>query len=126
MINIDDLIGVRYKLNGRNIREGLDCYGLAIEVENRFGHKLPDYADMDQKYFLMYEEKCLRSINVKEISEPISEGDLILIKNAKGIFGHIGVYLGKDKFIHCNTLGVHIDRVSQYKNFIGKVYQWQE
>ena len=126
MINIDDLIGVRYQVNGRSLKTGMDCYGLAIEVCKRMGHVLPD-PDLLKKHFREF-EKCeeliLNDVKVKQITEPCKEGDLILIKNAKGVVGHIGVYLDNGRFIHCNKDGVHIEKLIYYKNLIGRVYTW--
>lgn len=128
IINIEDLIGVRYRLNGRSIKTGLDCYGLAIEVSKRFGHELPDLEDVKKKDrdFMSCENKILKNIKVSQIEEPSKASDILLIKGLDGVFHHIGVYLGNGWFIHCNQMGVHLDRVSQYKNLIGRVYQWQE
>ena len=38
-IQISDLIGIPYKDHGRTA-EGMDCYGLAIEVMRRYGYKV--------------------------------------------------------------------------------------
>ena len=126
MIEIDDLLDIPYCNNGRDISSGLDCYGLAIEVSRRFGHNLYDVEDAmrSDRDFADCENQCVKKINVKKVDEPKNEGDIILIKDMNGINSHIGVYLGNGKFIHCNSLGVHLDNVSRYKQFIGRVYTW--
>ena len=45
----EDLLGVRFKVHGRNKKEGFDCYGLAIEVLRRNGIILKDvfYDNLD-------------------------------------------------------------------------------
>lgn len=125
-IDIDDLVGVRYCFNGRSKETGFDCYGLAIEVSKRFGHIMPDVEEAwkEDRDFLHCEGLCLSKVEVKRINEPQTPGDVILIKNSRGILNHIGIYLGDGRFIHCNKLGVHLDRVSQYKMLIGRVYKW--
>lgn len=127
MINIDDLIGVRYKTNGRDIDTGFDCYGLAIEVEKRFGHTLPDFAEIKMKNrdIKNCEELCLQQTNVLQIDFPKTEGDVLFMKDGAGVMNHIGVYLGDGRFIHCNRYGVHIEKVAFYKEMIGKVFTWQ-
>lgn len=127
MINIDDLIGVRYRINGRSISEGLDCYGLAIEVSKRFGHELPDIDEIKQEErdYKLCEKKCLEIVNVNPIDFPTTEGDIIFFRDSVGVMNHIGVYLGNGRFIHCNKYGVHIERINYYKNMIGRVFQWQ-
>ena len=42
MIDVSDLIGVPFVEFGRDKENGLDCYGLAIEVEKRLGKDLKD------------------------------------------------------------------------------------
>ncbi|MBQ0111956.1 MAG: C40 family peptidase [Bacteroidales bacterium] len=124
-INIDDLVGKPYKKNGRG-PDGYDCYGLAIEVEKRFGHTWLNIEDCTKENYSF--DDCLNQwkneVKVIEIDSPISESDVILIKDRKGIVSHIGVYLGNNQIIHCNYLGVHIDKLTRMNGLIGKVYQW--
>jgi cell wall-associated NlpC family hydrolase len=124
-INIDDLIGVRYKLNGRGY-DGFDCYRLVIEVSKRFGHHLPDIEEMlaSGYDFNFYKDKLLPKVRVKEIEYPNDAGDVILFSNNIGVLNHIGVYLGDNKVIHCNKLGVHVDKLDSKFLKIGKVYKW--
>lgn len=123
MINIDDLVGKPYITNGRG-PNGYDCYGLAIEVEKRFGHvwkNIEDCKKLDYDF-----NDCLNQwktlVKIKEISSPKKEGDVVFIKNNKGIISHIGIYLGDGMVIHCNYLGVHLDKLTRLS--IGKVYTW--
>lgn len=127
MVYLDDLIGAKYKENGRSKTEGFDCYGYAIEVEKRIGHILPDLEEIksNERDVRDCEIKCLAKINVKEVSTPQIEGDILLLKDGPGILGHIGVYLGNDMFTHCNKHGAHIENIRYYKNLIGRVYTWQ-
>lgn len=125
MINVYDLIGVRYRYGGRDL-SGFDCYGLAIEVCRRFGHELPD----DEKFkiksdmFNNYTEEVLSKLKkkLKEVNLPEKEGDLILFNNG-GVLSHIGVYLGDSKFIHCDKHGVHIEKIENRFD-IGRCYTW--
>lgn len=127
MINIDDLIGVRYVRNGRSPKGGFDCLGFTIEIEKRFGHNLPDIKEAMLKDYDF--TKC-KEIELQQVEglipsdKPDKEGDIILFEDSNGIMFHIGVYLGDNKYIHCNRYGVHINKVNQgYK--IGAVYTWQ-
>lgn len=128
MIDVSDLIGVPYKVNGRDIRKGLDCIGLAIEVERRFGHKLPDKedfcADVKNRNFEKLAASTVSECSVKEINKPTKEGDVILFKDVYGMLFHIGIYLGNNIFIHCNKYGVHTERLNSFSGEIGKVYTW--
>lgn len=124
MINIDDLVGIRYIPGGRD-KNGYDCYGLAIEVCKRCGYELPEIDGAKRENFADYVGKVSSIIKVKKQDKPEKEGDLVIISDNRGIFSHIGVYLGDGLFIHCNDLGVHLDTMKRYAHFIGGVYVWQ-
>lgn len=127
MNDIDDLLGIPFKLHGRDI-SGYDCYGLVIEVERRLGHKMVDL-------YTIYEsgnnEKALDE-NVRNIiygcklvkaTEP-KFGDILFFYDSKYRICHIGVLLEKDDFIHCDADGVKISQLSTYFRK-SEVYTWQ-
>lgn len=126
MINVDDLIGVKYRKNGRTKEEGFDCYGLAIEVLKRFGHELPDIenARKDDYDFNECHLLVLKKVKVEEIPEPQTAGDVVLIKQMGKAMTHIGVYMGNGQVIHCNISGVHIEKLSRLNGMIGRCYKW--
>jgi cell wall-associated NlpC family hydrolase len=126
MINIDDLLGVPYKTNGRSKYSGFDCYGLAIEVSKRFGHEIPDIEKAREKDYDFDEcqKLVLKKIKVKEIETPQTEGDIVLITQLNGAFTHIGIYLGNDLIIHCDRRGVRVEKQYMLKGMIGRVYKW--
>lgn len=129
MIEIEDLLGIPFKVHGRD-KSGYDCYGLVIEIAGRLGHKMPDlYYGYD--YSEENNEKTLSENSFNIISagrlmktDSPAEGDIVLFKDRKGRTCHIGVYLGKDRFIHCDSAGVRITRLSEY-NRKGEAYRWQ-
>ena len=43
MADYSDLIGVSFKNHGRDVKTGLDCYGLVMEVFKRNGVILPEF-----------------------------------------------------------------------------------
>lgn len=65
MINVFDLIGLPYQENGRG-PEGYDCYGLAIEVEKRFGKKLRDA--VYENHNIELSQKWAPLLNVKKLT----------------------------------------------------------
>lgn len=127
MINIDDLLGIPYKKYGRT-SSGMDCIGLVIEVEKRFGHILPDAEKYRQSEslgnFHTLVEEDAGSLSIKAVDKPEKEGDIILFENNIGLLHHIAVYMGNNQFIHCNKYGVHIERLNLYGEKIGRVYTW--
>ena len=45
-----DLIGVPFLNKGRDVKKGLDCYGLVKEVYKRHGINIPEYDDQYKNY----------------------------------------------------------------------------
>lgn len=116
MIDVSDLIGVPYLDNGRSL-EGLDCYGLAIEVEKRFGKILRDA--VYENHDLELSEKWAPLLNVKK-TDFIKEGALLEIHVGKTL--HVAVALDSTTMIHATTnQGVRISRIAAYK--IAGVYE---
>lgn len=126
MINISDLIGVRFKTHGRNSKEGFDCYGLAIEVSKRFGHTLEDlwYQKSDNNTFSNNADCMLQKMKDSlKITEKQHEGDLVIFEEA-GKMVHIGVILEENVFIHCDKYGSRIELLNEYYRKQWKVYEW--
>lgn len=124
---LDDLIGIRYTQNGRTKEQGFDCYGLAIEVERRLGHSLPDIEKAREEDYDFDEcrKLCLSKVKAKQVDGPEKKGDVVLIKDLGGSLTHIGVYLGRGLLIHCDKrFGVHIDKIDRLRGFIGRSYTW--
>lgn len=110
MINVSDLIGIPYKENGRDLT-GLDCYGLAIEVEKRYGKTLQDvvYENHDKAL----SSKYAPTLNIRK-TDFIKEGCLVEIHIKDTL--HIGVALGNGLMIHATiNQGVRISRIAAYK-----------
>jgi cell wall-associated NlpC family hydrolase len=129
MLDFDDLMGCPFKIHGRN-RNGFDCYGLVIEVEKRLGHDMTDYygeytnADCEK----VVNDNCdefVKKMNMTETDKP-QLGDVIVFMNEKGCSVHVGVYLKKDDFIHCDNGGVAVENLKYYFRQNRKVYTWQK
>jgi cell wall-associated NlpC family hydrolase len=125
-IDVIDLLSVPYKKNGRDMN-GFDCYGLVLEVCNRFGHKLKDFKYTDTSYKTF--EKILKEVDpekegVKLAKPPFLAGDIILFITAGTFENHCGVYLGDNQFIHCDIYGVHVQDIDTYFGKVGSVYRW--
>lgn len=127
MIFIDDLLGVPFKMHGRD-RNGFDCYGLVIEVSRRFGHRMVDmFYDYDSSNNLRnLDDNTYNIIAGSGLirTEIPAEGDVILFFDSKKRTTHIGVYLSNDNFIHCDSDGVHVSRLSTYFRK-WSAYRWQ-
>lgn len=116
MIDVSDLIGIPYKEHGRDL-SGLDCYGLAILVEKRFGKNLKDvvYENHDAEL----SQKWAPLLNVSK-TDFITEGCLVEVH--VGTTLHIGVALDSQIMIHATmNQGVRISKIAAYK--IANIYE---
>jgi len=100
----DDLLTVPFKLNGRD-KNGMDCYGLVIELTKRAGKPLIDLncVHISEKDFV----QKVGQVNLRQITEEqIRAGDIIQCTWNGEI--HIGYLLDKKSVIHATTGGVRI------------------
>lgn len=127
MLNINDLLGVRFTSHGRSISEGFDCYGLAIEVSKRLGHTLDDlwYEKATPETFTSNVDSVVgrMSDRVRETSSR-ELGNLVIFADGNGNMVHIGVLLDSERFIHANTAGVRVTELDGYYRKKWKVYEW--
>lgn len=108
-IELNDLIGIPYKDHGRD-KSGFDCYGLAIEVERRYGYKLNDVIYQDHSLALSAEN--VPTLNVTPIDAP-REGALIEMEFGEEL--HVGVCINDREFIHMTRQGCRINRIGSIK-----------
>ena len=95
---IRKLIGCKYKVHGRSIEEGFDCYGVGIEVYKIHDLFLPD---VDYEKPEQYEEVFLEQMGKVRYSKVDRPVELtIIVFKVRGEPTHIGIYLGDGLFIH--------------------------
>lgn len=120
----DDLLGAKFKIHGRNRKEGFDCYGLAIEVLKRQGIEMKDvfYDNANFNDRTKIKNDMLEVIKAKRL-EKACINCIVEIE----VFGqpkHIGVYIGGGKMIHCTEkYGVVIEPLKRYANRIRGYYE---
>jgi cell wall-associated NlpC family hydrolase len=133
MIQYDDLIGIPFVNHGRDVRTGLDCYGLVMEVYRRCGKKLPeftaDYDDCHKISAIIHNQA--RSTHWKSCHPPLTAPCIVAIRfgTPPGVINHTGVYIGDGKFIHTrNKIGVCVDRIDNpaWSRIIAGFYDYKE
>lgn len=83
------LMGVDYRFGGKNPSSGMDCSGMVSYIyKNAVGMNLPHNA-----YRIA---KISRSIAMSEIQP----GDLVFFNTQHRSYSHVGIYIGKGRFIH--------------------------
>lgn len=86
-------LGTKYKYGGESSK-GVDCSGLVMRVyKDATGIKLPRDSRSQQAFCVTLKRKEL------------AVGDLVFFASKRGgsRVGHVGIYIGDDKFIHAST-----------------------
>lgn len=120
---INDLIGVKYKPHGRNL-DGIDCYGLIIEVYKRLGVTLQDieYEETDIKSNTNIDKVMRKTLPVEKINRP--EKYCIVELTVAGYPSHVGIYIGKGELLHSDRKqGVVIEQLQRWENRIAGYYR---
>jgi len=96
-------VGVPYRYGGDSAESGFDCSGLVWRVYRQAaGLRLP---------------RDTYGISRKGIAIPPRElkpGDLVFFNTLKRPYSHVGIYLGKERFVHAPSSGgtVSVARIS--------------
>lgn len=85
------LQGVPYRWGGTSPVKGFDCSGFVQHVFRRYGVGLPRRA-RDMAAFV---PKIPRSARIP--------GDLLFFNTTREPFSHVGIYLGRDAFVHASS-----------------------
>lgn len=102
----DDLLSVPFKKGGRT-RDGMDCYGVCIEMCRRCGKTLPDLATRGRIFpGNIPQGKMLFSEYIRQIQKP-EPHCLVEYLNSSGEV-HVGFMLTRDIYIHATEGGVRV------------------
>ena len=105
MEDLNKYIGIPWKLNGRNFK-GIDCIGLVWLYFKELGIKIPDgdgqlIEKQSCRKDIVRLVKVLQTFTIKINRENIIPNDILLFILPKQDV-MVGIYLGFDKFIHCD------------------------
>jgi cell wall-associated NlpC family hydrolase len=123
-MDIKKYIGCKYVPHGRNLKEGLDCYGLAICIYRDMGITLPDpaYPDTEIETNKRIMESLESTIPNVRLDKP--EPGCIVEFAVFGEPSHIGIYIGNNDFIHASrTAGVVVDKLFRWQKRIKGCYR---
>lgn len=100
------LIGIPYKFGGVSPKTGFDCSGLVMHVySKKAGISLPHNAKSISEHGRRIARKDLRP------------GDLVFYNTLGDDYSHVGVYIGKDKFIHSPSSGKKVGIVDMKMSY---------
>lgn len=121
----EDLLTVPYKEFGRD-KNGMDCYGLVLEMARRNGTPLLDFVYHDKLVNNREIDSCLGKINVSRIQETEKKaGDLVEWDFEDNL--HVGFLLDENTIIHATYEGVRITPLVIIKNKapkFGRIEKW--
>lgn len=97
------LIGTRYRYGGNSPGQGFDCSGLVQYSYSLAGLKIPRNT--------RYQYRSTRRIP----SNHLRRGDLLFFNQQGKRLSHVGIYIGKNRFVHAPSSGKRV-RISSLKN----------
>ena len=91
------MLGVKYRYGGSSPKRGFDCSGLVQYTYKAAGMRLPRTTGQQFKATKWIARKYLEA------------GDLLFFKTSlSSAVSHVGIYLGKNKFIHAPSSGKRV------------------
>lgn len=129
MANIKDLVGGRFVNGGRDVKTGLDCWGLVMEVYRRYGMSIPDftvdafaYKDIDKLIGAATGVSCWEEVDCPADKDvPL----VVLMRIHPNLITHAGVYIGGNRIMHTmKAIGVITTRVDALKSRITGYYKY--
>jgi len=80
-------LGAPYRLGGSSVR-GLDCSAFVKKIYEFFDVSLPRTA----------KEQARVGMHVSR--DELKEGDLVFFNTRRRAYGHVGIYIGNNEFVH--------------------------
>ena len=123
------LVGVPFVNGGRNAITGLDCWGLVLEVFERYGAPVPDFAVDSFAYHIIdaLAGEAVESRKWEEVYRPLDEDAplVVLMRMHPILITHAGVLIQRDKIIHTTAgTGVIMSKASALKSRIAGYYRY--
>jgi cell wall-associated NlpC family hydrolase len=96
-------VGKPYRWGGTSPEDGFDCSGLVAHVyEDAVGIKLPRTSRQMSRRGTRVDRRHLAA------------GDLVFFHTSRHAYSHVGIYIGKGRFVHAPSTGslVRVERMS--------------
>jgi len=128
-LDVVGLVGGKFVNGGRDVRVGLDCWGLVMEVYRRYGMELPDFT-VDAFAFKAIDALASGAVRDKTWEEVWEPGDkdvpLVVLMHMHPVFiTHVGVLVGRGRILHTTRdTGVVISRTVGMNSQIVGYYRY--
>lgn len=104
-------LGVPYRYGGRQPETGFDCSGLVHYVVGKVtGMVLP------------VDTRGLREAGSSISAEELQPGDLVFFNTLRRPYSHVGIYLGRQRFVHAPSSGGVVEVVSMAQSYWRRRY----
>lgn len=103
-------LGVKYRYGG-NSKEGIDCSAFVQKVYSSLGERLPRTSAEQFKKGVFVQRNALKP------------GDLVFFSDSTRKIGHVGIFLGNDKFIHASSGAKQVTITSLSKSYYTKHFK---
>ncbi|MGH2751487.1 MAG: C40 family peptidase [Actinomycetota bacterium] len=103
-------MGTKYRYGGETPRRGFDCSGFTRWTFKKT-ISLP-HSSMQQ-----YKRKNRAKYRYVKKRSRLKRGDLVFFKTTKAKVGHVGMYIGKGKFIHASSGAGKVTKSSVYDKY---------
>jgi cell wall-associated NlpC family hydrolase len=111
VLNAMAFLGINYKYGGASPETGFDCSGLVNFVFHQAaGLVLPR------------EAREISRVGEKITREELQPGDLVFFNTLRRPFSHVGIYLGKHRFIHAPSRGGQVEIVDMSDRYWQRRY----
>lgn len=126
----DSYVGTPYKPNGRDVKTGVDCWGLVSHVMRvHYRLAIPNY---DSLYVTPADHSVLAAATAADSwtltpFEGRQKGDGLWFRSLRGI-AHVGVMVSRNDFLHCNIgVAACLGRATDpfWRSRIEGVYRWE-
>ncbi|MBO7123185.1 MAG: C40 family peptidase [Treponema sp.] len=125
-VDWSDLLGVPYKPHGRTLA-GMDCYGLLMDFEGRFGRTIIDF-DYSAKDYRGKEDYpvWLESMKHWEETDTPKYTDALLFFDEKKRVVHAAACVAPNRILHCDVKGARVERLDTFYYQNWKAYKWRQ
>ena len=121
-VGYDDMLGAPFKLGGRSLERGIDCFGLLQEYFRRAGYEIPDP-------FESYATDAVRVVpraaamfgDLWEPADGKSVGDVALLRQGREDSGilHVGILVPGSRLLHSlKGAGVASTALRHYRHLV--------